>query len=206
MPAQILIADDDASVRSLLVTLARRAGLEVDEVADGETALQRLREREYEVLLLDLVMPLLDGMSIVNELRYNPRRPAVIVVTSFPASMTEGKLEPDLVDAIIHKPFDVELVSSVIVSLAGAMHQKVIDDTIRTRSRKQAAAAAGLCPYCSFEFSPPPAGDNAYVRTSIMLHLARCPLRPELRDDRDLQRLVDQISDSVEKHFHPDVN
>jgi hypothetical protein len=44
------------------------------------------------------------------------------------------------------------------------------------------------------------------VRTAILLHLARCPLRPALKDDQDLQRLVDDISDSLERHFHPDMN
>jgi len=206
VPGSILIADDDTSVRKLLALLAQRAGYEVDEAADGTAALERLRGRDYLVLLLDLMMPDVDGDSIVERLRSSVRRPAVIVVVAYPATGIEGRFEPDVVDAVIHEPYDVDMISTVIMSLAGAVQQKSVDDTVRTRTRKQQTAAEGFCPYCGYEFLPPPAGDNAYIRTAILIHLARCIERPELKDDRDLQRLVDKISDSLEKHFHPDVN
>ncbi|MGZ7040328.1 MAG: response regulator [Thermoanaerobaculia bacterium] len=203
MPGLILIADDDLSVRNLLALVARRAGFEVDEVGDGHLALEKLREKEYVVLLVDLMMPRLDGYSVVAELRGKQNRPAVIVVTAFPPSAVDTRLDPDVVDAVIHKPFDVDMVSGIITALAASVQQKTLDETIRTKTRKREAAAAGKCPYCAFEFSPPPAGDPAYVRTAILLHLARCPARPALKDDRDLQRLVDDITESLEHHFHP---
>jgi CheY-like chemotaxis protein len=206
VPGQILIADDDLSVRNLLALLARRAGFDVDEAADGQVALEKLRENDYVVLLLDLMMPHLDGYAVVAELRGKRRRPAVIVVTAFPANAVDQRLDPDVVDAVIHKPFDVDMISGVISSLAAAVQQRTLEETIRTKARTREAAAAGKCPYCAFEFSPPPAGDPAYVRTAILLHLARCPSRPPLKDDQDLQRLVDDISDSLERHFHPDMN
>lgn len=206
MPGQILIADDDSSVRNLLGLLARRAGFEVEEAADGQIALEKLREKDYVVLLLDLMMPHLDGFSVVAELRGKRRRPAVIVVTAFPASAVDARLDPDVVDAVIHKPFDVDMVSGMITALAASFEQKMLEETLRTKTRKREAAAAGKCPYCSFEFSPPPAGDSAYVRTAILLHLARCAGRPALKDDRDLQRLVDDITESLESHFHTDTN
>lgn len=206
MRGSILIADDDASVRSLLAMLAQRAGYEVDTAADGVDALELLRGRDYLVVLLDLMMPDVDRDSMVERLRSSVRRPAVVVVLSGKGTGIEGRFEPDVVDAVIHEPYDLDMVSTVLTSLAGAVQQKSAEDTDRTRTRKQQTAAEGFCPYCGYHFPPPPAGDTAYVRTAILLHLARCNERPELKDDRDLQRLVDQISDSLEKHFHPDVN
>jgi CheY-like chemotaxis protein len=206
MPGRILIADDDLSVRNLLALLARRAGFEVDEASDGLVALEKLHKNNYVVLLLDLMMPHLDGYAVVAELRGKERRPAVIVVTAFPPSAVEQRLDQDVVDAVVHKPFDVDMISGIITSLAAAVDQRKVDETFRTKTRKREAASAGKCPYCAFEFSPPPAGDPAYVRTAILLHLARCPSRPALKDDRDLQRLVDDISDSLEQHFHSDTN
>jgi CheY-like chemotaxis protein len=206
LPGQILIADDDLSVRNLLALLARRAGFEVDEAADGQAALAKLESHDYVVLLLDLMMPHLDGYAVVSALRSKARRPAVIVVTAFPPNAVEQRLDHDVVDAVIHKPFDVDMISGVIVSLAAAVQQKDLEETVRTKTRKREAAAAGRCPYCAFEFSPPPAGDSAYIRTSILLHLARCTQRPALKDDRDLQRLVDDITESLESHFHPNMN
>ena len=202
MPGPILIADDDAALRGLLVLLARRAGFEVDEATDGTVVLEKIGRKDYVVLLLDMMMPHLDGFAIVNALRSRPRRPAVIVVTAFPIGAIDDRIDADVVDAIVHKPFDIDMISSIITALAAAAEQKATDDTVRTKTRKREKAETGVCPYCEFEFSAPPADDEAYVRTSILLHLARCPKRPELKDDRDLQRLVDDISDSLARHFH----
>jgi len=205
VPGPILIADDDASVRSLVALLAQRAGFDVDEACDAGTTLLRLREREYAVVLLDLMMPQIDGDSIAEQLQSHAVRPAVIVIVA-PATSIDGRIDANVVDAVVHEPFDADMISTVIIALADAVQQKAAEDTVRTRSRNQQAAAAGLCPYCRYEFSPPPAGDTAYVRTATLLHLARCTHRPELKDAGHLQRLVDQITDSLEKHFHSHVN
>ncbi|HEV3484835.1 MAG TPA: response regulator, partial [Vicinamibacterales bacterium] len=57
---KVLVADDDQSIRQLVCTIVRREGLDVDCVADGEEAIEKLKEHEYAVILLDLMMPRVD--------------------------------------------------------------------------------------------------------------------------------------------------
>jgi DNA-binding response OmpR family regulator len=67
--ASILIADDDASNREVLTYYLRRQGFDVHAVADGELALAAIAERRFALVLLDVVMPGLDGLETLRRIR-----------------------------------------------------------------------------------------------------------------------------------------
>jgi CheY-like chemotaxis protein len=60
----ILIVDDDASMRRLIATLLRSEGYMVDEASDGPTALDHISQRRPDLVLLDLMMPGMDGQQV----------------------------------------------------------------------------------------------------------------------------------------------
>ena len=78
---RILVADDEASLRLLLTNELTRAGYDVDVVADGEMALAKIREEQYSVVLLDIIMPRKDGMEVLKNIRAEGIPVAVIVLT-----------------------------------------------------------------------------------------------------------------------------
>jgi NarL family two-component system response regulator LiaR len=82
---KVLIVDDHEVVRQgLRFMLTQEPGFEVvGEAADGQDALEAIRRLTPDVVLLDLVMPGLDGLGVLNALNGEPRRPAVIVLTSY---------------------------------------------------------------------------------------------------------------------------
>ena len=82
---RVLIVDDDALVRAgLTMMLQGLATIEVvGEVADGSHVLSALDRYRVDVILLDLRMPKLDGMGVLDLLRSHPRPPGVIVLTTF---------------------------------------------------------------------------------------------------------------------------
>jgi DNA-binding NarL/FixJ family response regulator len=84
-PIRVLIVDDDALVRAGMRLMLRsaRAIAVVGEAADGTEVLSAVDRHHPDVILLDLRMPRLDGLAALDLLRSQPRRPAVLVLTTF---------------------------------------------------------------------------------------------------------------------------
>jgi DNA-binding NtrC family response regulator len=80
---RVLVADDETNLRDLLVRELGRKGHEVDGVADGEAALERLGAGGYDVVVLDMRMPRREGLDVLRELAATPEPPQVIVMTGF---------------------------------------------------------------------------------------------------------------------------
>jgi DNA-binding response OmpR family regulator len=76
----IVVAEDDCDLRSLYASSLRRAGHDVWEAADGGEALQLVRAHSPELLLLDIWMPVLNGLEVLEMLRGNPDYVGVKVV------------------------------------------------------------------------------------------------------------------------------
>lgn len=112
---RILIADDDPSIRRLLTTLARREEIEVDAAADGEEAIEYLQTNDYAVVLLDLMMPKVNGFGVIDFLRDHRRspKPVVFVISAFADTMYRS-VDESIVAGVLHKPFDVTEVASLI--------------------------------------------------------------------------------------------
>lgn len=112
---QVLIVEDDHAIRTLLVAALRREPLEVHTAGDGLDALECARHHEYAVILLDLMMPRLNGFEFLESLdAVRPAmQPVIIVMTAFDAAALK-MLRPNRVHAVVHKPFDVERVVEMV--------------------------------------------------------------------------------------------
>ncbi|RUL85532.1 response regulator [Tautonia sociabilis] len=82
-PISIVLADDDDDLRRVTAAALRAAGMIVREASDGEHALEQVRRHRPSALVLDLWMPRLDGLQVLDALRFDPAagRLAVIVLT-----------------------------------------------------------------------------------------------------------------------------
>ena len=77
----ILVVDDEEPFRRLLKKELTRKGYAVEATADGGEALRLLRNRSFDVILLDVVMPGVDGLSLMKKLKEDPEAPTIIVLT-----------------------------------------------------------------------------------------------------------------------------
>lgn len=77
----VLVADDEAALRSTLSAILETAGHRIVEAEDGQVALRQLREREFDVLVLDLHMPNVDGRAVLQQICVPP--PVVIIYSAF---------------------------------------------------------------------------------------------------------------------------
>jgi CheY-like chemotaxis protein len=78
--SQILVVDDDSDVRSILTDALRQAGYDVESVCNGVQALAAFRRHRPEAVVLDLVMPAMDGQTLVSTLRNQTKWSAVPLV------------------------------------------------------------------------------------------------------------------------------
>ena len=103
--AKILIADDNHGQRDVLVEALAAAGHEVDGVADGKTALGRVTERTYDLLITDLKMPGLDGIELLRAVRERGSQTGVILMTAH--GTTEMAVDAMRIGALdwVEKPF-----------------------------------------------------------------------------------------------------
>ena len=80
--AHVLVAEDQADIRDLLVLNLRNAGYTVDAVADGRAALAHEEAKASDVLVLDLMMPGLDGLEVTKALRAQGRSTPILMLTA----------------------------------------------------------------------------------------------------------------------------
>ena len=116
---RVLVVDDDPAIRQLLVWILRRHSLNVDEACDGAEALALIKEHQYAVIVLDLVMPVLDGFGVLEALRgpEMPLQPVVLVISGADRTQTDG-LDPQRIHGIVRKPFDPEELAGLVVTCA----------------------------------------------------------------------------------------
>lgn len=79
---QILVVEDDRAIRHLVAEILKGAGYAVDTSADGAEGLEKLKQNKYDLILLDIWMPKMNGLEFLAELRSRPAAPRVIVMTA----------------------------------------------------------------------------------------------------------------------------
>ncbi len=102
---RILVVDDEASARAMLNQFLTSVGLEVVEASDGQEALEAIRMEAPDAVLLDLLMPVMDGMTFLKKLRANPLHIGlpVIVLTAKELARNEEKELADVASGVVHK-------------------------------------------------------------------------------------------------------
>lgn len=105
----VLVIDDDPSLQKLFVTLLRRQGFDVDCASDGFEGIARLKQRNYNAVLLDLMMPKLSGFEVLQQLeRDSPEMLERVIVTTGVSSRIIETIKTDQIYALIRKPFDID--------------------------------------------------------------------------------------------------
>ena len=103
---RVLVADDDPLSRHLMRAALERMGWCVDEANDGAEAIRLLKINDYEALITDILMPRLDGWSVVDFVRTCPsRRPHHVFVASTMRDVRLSTVDKEIVEAVVVKPF-----------------------------------------------------------------------------------------------------
>ena len=114
---RVLVVDDDAEVRGLLSSAFREQGLVVDLASGGREAIDLITATPYAVIVVDLIMPDVDGFAVLDHLGSRDGSPVVIVVSGAEDQIV-GRLDPRIVHGVIRKPFDTAELSNIVVACA----------------------------------------------------------------------------------------
>jgi DNA-binding response OmpR family regulator len=111
----VLIVEDDVSIRRLVRTVLTRQGYQVEIANDGNEAVQKLGVIDYDVIILDLMMPNLDGFSfLISMARSAPERLKRVIITSAASPAVISERLKGIPYDLLPKPFDIhELLTRV---------------------------------------------------------------------------------------------
>lgn len=111
-----LVVEDDPAIRRLVEKLLSRRGIDIDTAHDGRIAVEKLRSQRYSVLILDLMVPEINGFEVIEFLkRENIHTPVAVVSAVSQQALT--RLDLDIVKLVISKPFDVDEFTRAILAL-----------------------------------------------------------------------------------------
>jgi excisionase family DNA binding protein len=116
---RILVVDDEASIRDLLAKTLALAEYDVDTAADGRSALERLRLYPYDLLIADLKMPGIDGLSVIREAKRLKADLPVIIITGYSTETAAIEAVNLGVSGYLTKPFRVPQVLAAAAKAIG---------------------------------------------------------------------------------------
>ncbi len=119
-PRRVLVVDDEESIRELLRKTLALAAYDVDIAADGGTALGLLRASTYDLLVADLKMPGMDGLTLIRQAKRMQSDLPVIIVTGFSSESSAIEALNLGVTSYLLKPFGVPDVLSAASKALGA--------------------------------------------------------------------------------------
>lgn len=142
----ILLIDDDQDICEYVQTMLETTGYTVSTLSDPTQALDALRQNEYHLLIVDLMMPRLDGISLIEKIRKVDSDVAIIVFTGYPSIETAISALKLNVSDYIQKPFelnefrdkiaDVLKKKGLLFNQEEALH-KAIGQTIRALRKER---------------------------------------------------------------------
>jgi len=109
--SKILIVDDEAPIRALMRATLTMAGHQVVEAGGGEEALEKIKKQDFDLVVLDIMMPVTDGYEVLERIKAIPSKAHLpVVVVTAKSYESEGIMREMTAGAIDHlsKPFDPE--------------------------------------------------------------------------------------------------
>src|SRR5512135_3830209 len=111
---RVLVVDDEEPLRRLLKKELARKGFSVEAAPDGNAALEILKGNTFDILLLDIIMPGIDGISLMKKLQADPAAPAIIVLTGRATVETAVEAMKHGAYDYLTKPYKLEELTIII--------------------------------------------------------------------------------------------
>ncbi len=127
-PSSILVVDDDVDTCRNLSDILTDLGYQVDMAYDGPTALELVRDKRYDVALLDLKMPGMDGLTLYREIKKLRSGTVAIIVTAYASDATSEETGAAGIWQVLPKPIDMPKLLGLVGEAVGQPLVMVVDD------------------------------------------------------------------------------
>jgi DNA-binding response OmpR family regulator len=139
---KILVVEDDDAIRALLVAALRREPFDVHSAMHGAQALNMTQATDYAVILLDLMMPTLNGIEFLDAFhQVAPQSRTVIFVMTAGDDTVLRHMPSNVVHGIVRKPFDVPqlvaMVREVTLARSEQMPESAVDSVVAEAGNEQ---------------------------------------------------------------------
>jgi DNA-binding NtrC family response regulator len=135
----IMVVDDELSIREAFSDWLKQDGFEVETADDGPVALAKIKERHYDIMLIDVKMPDMDGITLLKHLKENNPDTAVVMMTAHGAIQDAVEAMKLGANDYLLKPFELEEISLTIEKLVQmqtlAMENLILKDRVASITR-----------------------------------------------------------------------
>jgi DNA-binding NtrC family response regulator len=125
---RILIVDDEEAIRKVLSDYLSNMNLDIETAVDGRDALKKHMEKAFDIIISDLVMPNIDGLSLLKKVREMDENVIFIMITGYPTIQTAVETIKEGADDYITKPFRME---DVQLRINRAFEKKSLKDRLK---------------------------------------------------------------------------
>jgi CheY-like chemotaxis protein len=125
---RVLVVDDEEDICRNLSDILGDLGCRVETANDGFSALEKVRRTPFDVALLDLRMPGMDGLTLCRELKSVRSGTVAIIVTAYAGTMTDEEVQAAGASQVLPKPVDLGLLLGLVEQAAGQPLVLVVDD------------------------------------------------------------------------------
>ncbi len=113
----VLIVDDDPNIRELCADVLTDEGYDVTTASNGQEALQRIEKNGISVALVDMMMPVMDGLQLCRILRSQERTRNLPIIIMSAATNLARRIGDQLADGVLVKPFEIDKLISCVAEL-----------------------------------------------------------------------------------------
>lgn len=129
-PTRILVVDDDVDACRNLTDILSDLGYVVETAHDGAAALEQIQQRHFDVAILDLKMPRMDGLTLYREIKRRRASTVAIIVTAYASDETAQQALQAGAWRVLSKPVDLERLMRLVGEASGQPLVMVVDDDL----------------------------------------------------------------------------
>ena len=160
-PARVLVTDDTPANRQLVGLVLRKAGLEVDEAENGAQAIEKVAENNYDLLLMDMQMPVMDGFTATRKLREAGITLPIFALTANVMQADRDRCEQAGCTGFLTKPIDIDKLLQSLSEILPVDESAPSERTCSPAAPPVSEVAAGQGATAATAALPPAAAESA---------------------------------------------